>query len=220
MNIIAFGDIHERVSRLNLISDEIARADAVIITGDLTQYGGVREAREIIEELQGINPRIFAQAGNLDDPEVEGYLGGLGISIHGRGHRVGDVGIFGCGGGNPSPFNTPNELSEEEIGAAIKRGYDEVKEAPFKIMVPHAPPYNTKVDLTSSGLHVGSREIRAFIEQFQPDLCLCGHIHEAAGEDFIGVTRVINAGPFFDGGYVFVDAELGAELRFANSKPL
>jgi Icc-related predicted phosphoesterase len=214
MNIIAFGDIHQRVSILNLISDEIAGADAVIITGDLTQYGGVREAREIIEELQGLNPRIFAQAGNLDHPEVEGYLAGLGISIHGRGHRVGHVGIFGCGGGTPSPFNTPNELSEEEIGAVIKRAYDDVKEAPFKIMVPHAPPYNSRVDLTGSGLHVGSREIRAFIEEYQPDLCLCGHIHEATGEDFIGVTHVINAGPFSEGGYAFINAELGAELRF------
>ncbi len=217
MNIIAFGDIHQKVSRLNLISDEIAGADAVIITGDLTQYGGVREAREIIEELQALNPHIFAQAGNLDHPEVEGYLAGLGISIHGRGHRVGDVGIFGCGGGNPSPFNTPNELSEEEIGATIKRAYDELKDCPFKIMAPHAPPYNTKVDLTDSGLHVGSKEIRAFIEEYQPDLCLCGHIHEAAGEDFIGVTHVINAGPFDEGGYVFVnvdDSGGNAELRF------
>ena len=217
MNIIAFGDIHQKISRLNLISDEIAGADAVIITGDLTQYGGVREARPIIEELQALNPHIFAQAGNLDHPEVEGYLAGLGISIHGRGHSVGDVGIFGCGGGNPSPFNTPNELSEEEIGATIKRAYDEVKGCPFKIMVPHAPPYNTKVDLTDSGLHVGSKEIRAFIEKYQPDLCLCGHIHEATGEDFIGVTHVINAGPFSEGGYVFVnvdDSGLSAELRF------
>lgn len=217
MNIIAFGDIHQKISRLNLISDEIAGADAVIITGDLTQYGGVGEARGIIEELQALNPHIFAQAGNLDHPEVEGYLAGLGISIHGRGYRVGDVGIFGCGGGNPSPFNTPNELGEEEIGATIKRAYDELKDCPFKIMVPHAPPYNTKVDLSDSGLHVGSKEIRAFIEEYQPDLCLCGHIHEATGEDNMGKTHVINAGPFFEGGYVFVnagDSGLSAELRF------
>jgi len=46
LNIIAFGDIHQKHSRLNLISDEVAGADAVIITGELTQYGGIREARD------------------------------------------------------------------------------------------------------------------------------------------------------------------------------
>ncbi len=216
MKIIAFGDIHQRPSNLILIRDEIAKADAVIITGDLTQFGGVSEARPILEELQAINPNILVQAGNLDAPDLENWLDEKGVSMHGRGHIVGDIGIFGCGGGNPSPFNTPNEFNEEEIGEILQTGYEQVKMCPVKFMVPHAPPFNTRVDITRSGLHVGSRSVRDFIEKEEPDICICGNIHEAAGEDLIGKTRIINPGPFFEGGYVVVDYkvyELRAELR-------
>ena len=37
--------------------------------------------------------------------------------------------------------------------------------------------------------------LKNFIEKYQPDFVLCGHVHEAAGiEDFIGKTKVINVG--------------------------
>jgi Icc-related predicted phosphoesterase len=46
------------------------------------------------------------------------------------------------------------------------------------------------------GLHAGSKLIREFIEMYQPDLCLCGHIHEARNSDHIGKTIIVNPGPF------------------------
>lgn len=217
MKIVAFGDIHEKLTNLNFISSETKEADLLLITGDLTQFGGLRAARPIIKELMSLDRKILMQAGNLDHPEVEDYLDDLGISLHGRGHIAGDLGIFGCGGGNPSPFNTPNEFSEKEIADILLRGYEQIKECPVKIMVPHAPPFDTGVDITHSGLHVGSRAVRDFMEQYEPDLCLCGHIHEAAGEDRIGKTHIINAGPFFEGGFIvahYGPAGLNAELRY------
>ena len=148
---------------------------------------------------------------------MEVHLASLGISLHGKGHVVGEVGLFGVGGCNPSPFDTPNELNEEEILAALEKGYEEVKETSFKIMIPHMPPRNTGVDVVHSGLHVGSTSVRRFIEEKRPDLCISGHIHEAVGEDRIGGTRILNPGPFFEGGFVVIDIdgnEVDAELRF------
>ena len=217
MKIIAFGDIHEKLANLDAISGEIEGADLLIITGDLTQFGGIKVAKPVIEKLRSINNNILIQAGNLDHPQVEDYLVDLGISFHGKGHTFDDIGIFGCGGGNPSPFNTPNEFTEDEIAGILQRGYENIKDCPIKIMVPHAPPFNTKVDIINSGAHVGSKAVRTFIEKYGPDLCLCGHIHEAAGEDEIGNTQIINGGPFFEGGFIVVDcgAEgLKAELKF------
>ena len=51
------------------------------------------------------------------------------------------------------------------------------------IFVCHAPPKNTALDLTQSGLHVGSLAVRRFIERWSGTrrliLSLHGHIHEA-----------------------------------------
>lgn len=46
------------------------------------------------------------------------------------------------------------------------------------IYVCHTPPYDTGLDQMRHK-HVGSRALRAFIEQYQPLLTLHGHIHEA-----------------------------------------
>jgi len=65
------------------------------------------------------------------------------------------------------------------------------------VYVMHAPPYNTKLDITSLGKHVGSRSIRRFIEQEQPPLTLHGHIHESFVNgyiDAIGATVCVNPG--------------------------
>jgi uncharacterized protein len=44
--------------------------------------------------------------------------------------------------------------------------------------------------------HLGSESILRAVEDKQPLLVVCGHIHESAGEEAsIGQTRVLNAGP-------------------------
>ena len=69
------------------------------------------------------------------------------------------------------------------------------------VFVLHSPPRGTSCDVIASGMHVGSRAIRAFIERHQPPLVLSGHIHESprvssAWRDRIGRTVVVNPGQF------------------------
>ncbi len=216
MKIISFGDIHEDFSNLIPLKNELENADLVIVTGDLTNYNGRKEAEKIIDEIMKYNENILAQLGNLDQPEIDDYLTEKGINLHRNGFIKDDIGIFGVGGSNPTPFNTPTEFSEDEIEAFLLDGIDKVKGAKFKIMVPHMPPKDTKLDIISAGVHVGSQSVRDFILKYKPDIALSGHIHEARGSDTIENTLVFNAGMFREGGYVVITKQsecLSAELK-------
>ncbi len=205
MRIIAFGDIHMNLGALAAIP-AIADADLLLITGDLTNFGGRREAEQVLAAVRAVNPRILALAGNLDRPEVDDLLAGQGISLHGRGVITDGVGIFGVGGSNPTPFATPNEFAEAELATLLDQGYAQVATAARRILVCHPPPADTATDRLANGAHVGSLAVRDCIERLQPALCLTGHIHEAMAEDRIGATRIINPGMISGGGWVEVDA--------------
>jgi len=201
MRIIVFGDVHMDLGNFNRIP-AIETADTIIITGDITNYGSRQGAREIIAAVRAINDRIVALAGNLDHQDVADYLEEEGISLHGTGRLFGKIGIFGVGGSNSTPFNTPLEYREDELRRFLAQGYEQVKTAPHHVLVSHTPPLNTTTDRIGSGVHVGSAAVRAFIEEYQPAFCLCGHIHEARAQDRIGNTLVINPGMIRDGGWI------------------
>jgi len=58
--------------------------------------------------------------------------------------------------------------------------------------------------------------VRSFIEQEQPLICFTGHIHEGVGIDSIGKTKIVNPGPFKDGGYAL--ANITSEQAFVEIK--
>jgi Icc-related predicted phosphoesterase len=193
MKIIAFGDIHMAHGALDAIPG-LSEADFVVITGDLTNWGGIAEAETILAAVKRKNPNIYALPGNLDKPEVSTYLDGLGISLHGKGVIRGELGLFGVGGSNPTPFNTPIEFTEEELAELVQKALSEAASAPVRVLISHAPPHGTATDIVKNGIHVGSTSIRRFIEKVQPDFCFTGHIHESRAEDTIGRTLILNPG--------------------------
>jgi len=207
MKIISFGDVHGDTNNLIKIKSELEDADLIVISGDLTNYHGKVEAKKVLESIKRYNKRLLAQYGNLDQPEVNEYLTGEGINLHGNGYVFGDVGIFGCGGSSPTPFNTPSEISESDIKKYLTDGYTKVKNAKWKIMVCHTPPKDTVIDIVRSGMHVGSSTVRDFIVQYKPDVCISGHIHESRGKDEVGDTVVLNAGMFRDGWYIEINID-------------
>lgn len=104
MHIIAFGDIHMATGGLAAIAG-IKTADLVLANGDLSNRGGRAEARTVLDAILVHNPRLLAQFGNFDRPEVDGYLQDLDINLHGQARMVGgEVCLVGLGGANPTPF--------------------------------------------------------------------------------------------------------------------
>lgn len=216
MKIIAFGDIHMAAYMAGRIPS-ITEADLVIATGDLTNYGHTKDAKSVLNELLGFNRNLLAMIGNLDNLEINDYLEELGMNLH-RQARLLDrkVCLIGIGGSNPTPFGTPAEFSEEKISEMLAEAHEQGQEyisltTPDKgrnvpvILVSHVPPKGTGVDRLRSGKHVGSGAVRTYIEKYQPDLCITGHIHEARGEDRIGKTHIINPGALIQGGWAEIN---------------
>jgi Icc-related predicted phosphoesterase len=204
MRMMAFGDIHEYIHTLPSLEEPLRRADLILVTGDLTRWRGPETAEKVLQAIRAYNPNILAQVGNTDTWETHHYLNRLEINLHGQGRRFGNLGIFGVGGSNLTPFYSPTEFSEAAIADTLMAGYAAVADAPYKLLVAHCPPYDTEVDRIFSGQHVGSTSVRQFIETYQPDICVSGHIHESAGEDYLGATHVLNPGMLAQGGYITI----------------
>ena len=198
------------------LAPALCEADCAILTGDLTHFGDPPDAFRVVDAVRAHCPNVLAVTGNLDMPWVIDAFRADGISLHGEGRRLGGLGIFGCGGSNITPMDTPTELEEHELHAVLERGHATVADAPRRLMICHVPPYDTRLDRLMNGRPVGSPAVRAFIETRKPDIAIVGHIHEGRGVDRVGDTLVLNAGALRDGGYVVVEdgaAGLGAELR-------
>ncbi|GJQ22677.1 hypothetical protein BIY37_06450 [Candidatus Brocadia sapporoensis] len=204
MKIISFGDVHEDIKDLVKIKPDLETADLIVLSGDLTNCHGKTETKKVLDAIKRYNKNILAQYGNMDMPEVDDYLTKEGINLHGEGYVFGDVGIFGCGGSSPTPFHTPSEISEADIGRFLTNGYSRVKDANWKVMVCHTPPKDTATDIIQNGMHVGSQTVRDFILNYKPHVCITGHIHESRAKDNVGDTIVLNAGMFRDGWYIEV----------------
>ncbi len=143
-------------------------------------------------------------------------------SIHKKSVKLDrNLNIAGYSFVNPTPFRLkdwekfefegdkiPQQLFFEEIRSIEKENktisldLDNLKKLSNPkntIYVIHAPPYNTKLDIITTKVHVGSKAVRNFIEKEQPLLTLNGHIHESpqmsgSWQDKIGKTICINVG--------------------------
>ncbi len=216
MRLVCFGDIHMAFAAIERLAPELAAADAAVLTGDITNFGDPPDALRVVNAVRAHCPTVLAVTGNLDMPWVIDAFRAEGISLHGEGRRFGELGVFGCGGSNVTPMDTPTELEEDELAAVLARGHAAVADAPRRLMICHTPPYDTRLDRLMNGRPVGSPAVRAFIEAHAPDLAVVGHIHEGRGVDRVAATPVLNAGALRDGGYVVVEDDgtrVTAELR-------
>jgi Icc-related predicted phosphoesterase len=205
MRIAYLVDVHGRFEAVPHALAEIGAVDVLIVGGDITTGGTPEDAARAIESWRPLVPQLLAVAGNMDSAAIDARLAELGVSLDGRGVVFGDVGVFGVSAAPISRLHTPYELDDDELERRIERGFAAVAGCPVKVFCPHAPPRDTACDRLASGEHVGSATIRAFVEREQPDVVLCGHIHEARGTDEIGSSKVVNPGPAQAGHYALLE---------------
>ncbi|MGM0417373.1 MAG: metallophosphoesterase family protein [Thermodesulfobacteriota bacterium] len=198
MRVVSFTDIHGRFSVFSKSKKLLKSADVVVLSGDITDFGGQREAEKCIKELgRYFTGQVFAVTGNCDYSSAEIALDKNGINIHNSVVLHNGFSFAGLKGSLVTPFSTPSEFTEDDYAYFIKNIEAELKKDFPLIFVSHQPPFNCSCDRLSNKTHVGSREIRAFIEKNKPGVCFTGHIHEAVGTDTIGQTVVVNPGNSF-----------------------
>lgn len=208
MKILALADIHSRIGYVKKLANILDRVDVVVIAGDITYFENVDYALKIISPISRRKITIFVP-GNCDDQSlIKVKKENNVVNVHGDYYILDGVVFIGVGGSNITPFNTPIEYSEEELWNITSNAFQKLSKEKFKglkILVSHTPPHNTRLDRTHFGQHVGSVSIRKVIEFFKPNLCICGHIHEARGVDKLGETVILNPGPLMRKYYALIE---------------
>ncbi len=172
MIIWGVSDLHGRLGVL----ENPPEHDLLLLAGDIFNPG----QEKLVQDLLSMYSKYYAIPGNNETVEECRDVYGERC-IHGRAVEFRGYKIYGYGGSPYTPFFTVNEWKDEK------------EFPPADIYLFHAPPAGTPLALTSSGADAGSLSIRRAIEIHAPLLCLCGHVHERVGEEFLlGRTRVVN----------------------------
>jgi len=211
MKIITITDIHGHETFIESVFNMEPSADLVLISGDITQFGGENDARRIVENIRKYTSKILAVSGNCDYPATDSYLDREGIGLHGQVRHMNGIQFAGLSGSLPCPGQTPNEFTESLYARLLEQIASQISTELPLILVTHHPPYNTLNDRVLDGRHVGCRSIRKFIDKYKPQVCVTGHIHEGCGIDTAGPTSIINSGPLFEGKYGLIRIERNIE---------
>src|SRR5256884_5873261 len=164
------------------------------------------------ERLDGSDVLCFMAPGNDDPPFVDVMLRTSPRVINPEGALVelpGGFPMVSVGYSNPTPWDSPRELPEDQLLATIDREAAKLPDPARAIFNLHVPPKDTPIDqavLVDKQLRpvikggspaitgVGSSAVRASLERYQPMLALHGHTPEARGEARICRTLSINPG--------------------------
>jgi hypothetical protein len=204
MIVIGLADVHGNTALIKKMKDILEAADITLLVGDITNFGRQAEIKHVLTHVIPNTRKIFAVSGNCDYKDVDAWLSEQNVNLHGKGQVCNGIGFVGLGGSLITPFQTPNEFTEDAIERYLAHGYSQIPSNIPMILVSHQPPHKTKCDRISSGDHVGSISVREFIEKHQPKICFTGHIHESIGVDRIGDTYIINPGMLNKGCYAYV----------------
>jgi len=205
--ILVFTDMHGNRRAVDIAKRMLEKEefDMVVYLGDFSESlcdesVNCEDLAYLVNSL-GQHAKIHALFGNCDSPALRELLEEQGISLHDKIMFKGKTAIVGWGGSHPTPFHTPSEMSESEIEKGLRR-----------LFFTHEPPSKTKADKIESG-HVGSEALRHIIEEYQPNVHICGHIHEAKCTDFLKDTKIINIGPSRDGHFLVlhIDGEISVK---------
>ena len=189
------------------------------------------------ERLNGTGIKCFVTGGNDDEWEVLNVMKKEPtksfFACENEMVQVDDNhAMISIGLSTPTPWKTPREVSEEELGRMIDEMAAKITDMNNAIFNFHDPPKDSTLDtcpmldwdkdppehIVRGGQPVmhgaGSVAVREAIDKYKPMLSLHGHIHESQSVAKIGRTTCINPGSEYAEGILrgclvtFVDGEV------------
>ncbi|MGQ0668622.1 MAG: metallophosphoesterase family protein [Actinomycetota bacterium] len=168
------------------------------------------------ERLAGTHVRCYLCGGNDDTDEVLTALDQAHDRVVNCENRLVPLDnehvMATVGYSTPTPWETPRERTDEEIGEVIEKLLAEVSDPSRCVLNFHVPPLDSSLDtclkldasvwpptpLIENGQPIyygaGSQSVTDALERFQPVVGLHGHIHESRGATRYGRTPAFNPG--------------------------
>ncbi len=164
------------------------------------------------ERLAGTSIRLYVMLGNDDEPALAEVLAESPLAVTCEDEIVElaeGMQMLSCGIANPTPWSSPRELGEAELGAHLEQLAQRLDDPSRSVFNLHVPPKGTALDqapalddslkpIVRGGsvemTSAGSVAVRELIERHQPLVALHGHIHESRAVAKVGRTVCINPG--------------------------
>ena len=202
----------EEISHLAGHKDALRTTFESVVRESLAKWVELAE-----ERAKPLGIDVYIQPGNDDEPAVlSGLQSDFVVNPEGTVLNLkGEVPMMSYGFSNPTPWDSPRELKEEQLTAAYERMAVQIRDFECAIFNLHVPPKDATIDrapLLDADLKpvvrageiqtfgAGSSAVRETIQKYQPVLSLHGHIHESGGMARLGRTVAINPGSEYSDG--------------------
>lgn len=208
MRLLFVADLHYSLKQFDWLLEQAGEFDVAAIGGDLLDLSSALDADvqiAIIEKYLGMlrqKTKLLVCSGNHDgdsrndaDESVASWLQTAraeGIFVDGDGLTLSDTRLTIC------PW-WDGDRSRGEVQAQLERESGLVSPGGRWVWIYHAPPSGARTSW-SGRKFIGDEFLRGWIDRFQPDVVLSGHIHnspfysDGSWIDRVGRTWVFNPG--------------------------
>lgn len=189
MKLLAFSDLHCDLDAASRLVTAGRQADLVIGAGDFAQnHAGLAETMTALSALDDL--ALYTPGNNETEEALRAATKARVLHCEAVEFQGLTFGFLGCAV-PPLPDMPWRSFDMTEDQAAIAMaGMGAVD-----VLVTHSPPKGACDDHSQAG-SLGSEAVRGYVEVMQPQLVLCGHIHDCWGQEArVGKTLVRNLGP-------------------------
>ena len=190
MRFLAFADSHASFYGTKEIVKLASQVDMVICAGDFTDFGNFADT--LLQQMEILDKILWFVTGNHEDENpklLEQISQNYPWVKNLEGIFVVKEEITFCGCSYRASERYARSPYSQELENLVKK----IKNYHRSVFVTHCPPAECEVAFTKTGDDGGSSRIRAFVEKYQPELVLCGHIHRPLQRECrIGKSLIIN----------------------------